>query len=97
MNRAEIMARVEEARYRAGMDELNRILSEMGITPGMEKDKAMDRSSRAMKKVSNYEIAVYWFSGYSENETAKKVGMSKNGVIGRLKQMDIYKLRNIDN
>ncbi|WP_024834046.1 hypothetical protein [Ruminiclostridium josui] len=83
MSREEVIQKVKDARNKAGLEVIKQTLFEIGIMPDSNPDKRR-------KNIDNYDIAVLWFSGYKPNDIGKKVGMSKSGVIVRLKEMDIY-------
>lgn len=92
MTRTEVLRKIKEKQREAAIQVAQEALKEQGIEPG--KLSVDETSSNVRKDVSDYEIGLLYFLGYSTYRIASRLGLSAAGVKYRLEKMGIYEYAN---
>lgn len=84
-SRKDVIKKIKIEQERAAIEVARKALEELGITPQQNKTEYNKRSD-----VSDYDIGLLYFLGYSPGQIAAQYGMTAEGIKNRLKRAGIY-------
>jgi len=92
MTRTEVLRKIKEKQREVAIQVAQEALKELGIEPG--KFSVDEASSNIRRDISDYEIGLLYFLGYSTYRISSRLGLSPAGVKYRLQKMGIYEYAN---